>query len=131
MKWELNPVRAPKSDLWMHALIATITGYDIEEILQYLPAKERFSSSDMKSTIESLGYSCSKRFIKFDPNCENPSVMRAVNKRDKNGKQKSGWYPFIYYDRRVYYSDGSSCSLKRFISFHSDLRITTMLEVHI
>lgn len=127
MKFEIDHIKETSRDTWMHSHLATLTGYSIEEISVHLKPSDRIHSRSIKKAVEALGFSCSKRFIKFDPKVENPCLMRAVDK----GKSGGTWYPFPYYDDTVYFSNGTTLTLEGFLKHFPELRITTMLEIYV
>lgn len=126
-KFELQPLSELREEYWMHALFSVITGLDYDEIDRVIK-KKRCSGQEWISMVRDLGFNVSPRWKSFDPETIYPCIIRCHH-RDAN----SSWYPFIYYDDKVYapHHGGTYDSLSQFLNENDYFRITSMIQVWI
>lgn len=151
-KYEVEHVQATEPEKECAALIAMLTGLPLEEVWAKLPARLQkhcgWYSRDFSDTFRRLGYDCSPRFIKFDPDTKYPCLLRfgptarglvwrRAWKRRETGdptaqlteREKHWWNVWVYYDGLVYEPRYSGPWL--FHTMDKGVRPTSMMQVWI
>lgn len=126
-KYEIEPI-VQYGYYWFHAQVKVLTGLEYDEIDRVFKTNE-FTGQGVIQLFRDLGYNVTPRWKKFDPNTEYPAMIRCRSLTDK-----SHWFPFVYYDGKVYapnQSDGIYNSIDEFLDNCRDLKITSMIQVWI
>lgn len=149
-KYEIEHVGPVEPERECAALIAMLTGLDCDEVWSRLPERLQkncgWYGRDFVATFQQLGYDCSPRFIKFDPDTKYPCLLRfgpsprglvwrRNRKRRETGdptaqlteREKHWWSGWVYYDGLVYEPRYEGPWL--FHTMPKDVRVTSMLQV--
>ena len=147
-KYEIEHVQAVEPEKYCAALIAMLTGLALDEVWSRLPERLRKNAGwygrDFVAVFRALGYDCSPRFQKFDPETKYPCLMRfgptarqlVLDRRAE--RQRTGnptatvrpwWNVWVYYDGLVYEPRYPGPWL--FHTMPKNLKITSMLPVWI
>ena len=133
MKYEVEWVRPEQEDQYLHALIATVTGLPLAEILAaHTKNGNRWYYRDIKALIRSLGFVCPPQFIKFDPATPYPALLRYSPTKEEMRREgiKSAWSSLLAYNDGHVMGDHGPYPIAEWQSFHEGhYRITSMLPV--
>lgn len=126
-KYELEELCDLRGELYMHALVKVLTGLEYDEIEPAIN-KNKNNGQGVINIFRDLGFNVTPKFKKFDPDTEYPAMIRC-----KSCDDKSHWYPFVYYDGKVYapHHGGTYPSVELFLDNCRDLKITSMIQVWI
>lgn len=143
--YEIELVRAQPGAGDNLELVATLTGYPLEEIRakaepQLLKCSGWYGR-DFIATFRALGFNCSQRFVPFDHNTDYPCLMRyQPTKRQmvREGIKHPWWNVMVYYRGRVYdphygiyamhRTDAAALGLPEWWN-HEAYRVTSMIQV--
>ncbi|HEX8657226.1 MAG TPA: hypothetical protein VF690_06820, partial [Hymenobacter sp.] len=107
--YEIEHVAIDGDDGFMLALISMLTGLPMEELRERLDARYYrrmgFWGRDFTQAFRLLGYDCSPRFKKFDPETPVPCLLRfAPTKRQMviEGIKRPWWSVVVYCNGQVY-----------------------------
>lgn len=151
-KYEIEHVQVAEPEKACAAMVAMLTGLPLDEVWAKLPARLRkndgWYSRDFIDTFRGLGYDCSPRFVKFDPDTRYPCLLRfgptarglvwrRARKRRETGdpeaqlteREKHWWNVWVYYDGLVYEPRYTGPWL--FHTMGKDVRPTSMMQVWI
>lgn len=125
-KWEIKFVNNPY--YYNRRLVIMITGYSFQEVTDVTGQAERWYSRKFKESFRALGFNCSERFIKFDPDTERPAILRSVSSLPE---ESGGWFASVYYDGKVYVPGTGIFTLQEHTEQFPHLKNSSMLEVWI
>jgi hypothetical protein len=133
-KYEIEHVAIEANEGFMSALISMLTGLPMEELRERLDASYYrgggFYGRDFTRAFRLLGYDCSPKFKKFDPETPYPCLIRyRPTKREmvRLGIRKPWWSVYVYYDGLVY--DPYSPEPWFFNTMYKGYEVTSMLQV--
>jgi len=113
-------------DHWLESYVAMLTGLELNEILVHSSKIKRWGGQRWIYLFQSLGYKCNTRFIKFDKKTEYPCLMRTKKLHDNKY-----WYPFVYYDGKVYDPGNPIMTWAEWKHLYPNYKVTSMLQVWI
>lgn len=131
MKYEIEIVNFEQSEqdgdrYWAESEIATLTGLDLDTILQVTAGVTRYYGQWWVKTFRSLGFNTNRQWIKFDKNTEHPCMIRCRVPGDKYH-----WAGFIYYDGHIYSPDYGKLTWATWNEWWPNYKVTSMLQVWI